>query len=163
MQLTMQLPKPIEEPAWAVTFPFKYLTKPLDPTTAARKIKAGKCMSFGCRRNRAGNKFRCNTCRSRIHRIRHELEYVFGTLRASAAKRGIDFRLTKKEFKEFCKVTGYLARRGQGEGYMTVDRIDSTRGYEADNIRILEWLENSSQGADFKPTPFDSNDDCPYG
>jgi hypothetical protein len=82
---------------------------------------------------------------------KHPHTYVLNMLRHSARKRNLPFTLTLAEFKEFCDRTGYLTLRGHGKGYYTVDRIDSNRGYHADNIQMLEFLENSAEGADNTP------------
>jgi len=74
--------------------------------------------------------------------------YVLNMLRHSARKRKLPFSLTIAEFKAFCLKTGYLERRGNKPGDLTIDRIDWNDGYHIGNIRVLTHAENSDQGAD---------------
>ena len=86
-----------------------------------------------------------------MFREKHPHAYVLNALRASARKRKLPFTITLAQFKEFCAKTGYMELRGHGAGFYTVDRIDSNKGYHANNIRILEFLANCEGGADNTP------------
>lgn len=59
--------------------------------------------------------------------------------------RGIDFLLTFEEFQEFDRATNYVARMGSGPDNLTIDRIDSRKGYEVGNIRALTYEDNVSK------------------
>jgi hypothetical protein len=72
-------------------------------------------------------------------------------LRHSARKRKLPFTLTLEEFKVFCLQTGYLERRGNQPGDLTIDRIDWNDGYHINNIRVLTHEENSEQGGNNTP------------
>lgn len=82
---------------------------------------------------------------------RQPATYVLNMLRHSARKRNLPFTLTLAEFKVFCQQTGYLERRGNQPGDLTIDRIDWNYGYSIDNIQVLTHEENSDQGADNTP------------
>ena len=69
-------------------------------------------------------------------------------LKQRAKQRRVPWTITRSQFDEFCDRTNYIELRGHGPGRYTVDRIDSNRGYHADNIQILEFMENCSEGAD---------------
>lgn len=82
---------------------------------------------------------------------RQPATYVLNMLRHSARKRNLPFTLTLAEFKVFCQQSGYLERRGNQAGDLTIDRIDWNYGYSIDNIQVLTHEENSDQGADNTP------------
>lgn len=82
---------------------------------------------------------------------RHPWTYVLNMLRHSARKRNLPFTLTVAQFKEFCAKTGYLERRGNQPGDLTIDRIDWNEGYHIWNLQVLTHEENSEQGADNTP------------
>jgi len=90
----------------------------------------------------------CWKCHSRMLKERRPWTYVLNMLRHSARKRKLPFSLTIAEFKAFCLKTGYLERRGNKPGDLTIDRIDCNDGYHIGNIRVLTHAENSDQGAD---------------
>lgn len=90
----------------------------------------------------------CWKCRTRMQKITQPESYSLKILRQNAKMRKIPFTLTLEEFKKFCKETDYIERRGKKPGCLTVDRIDWNKGYHIWNIRVLEFMENSAQGAD---------------
>ena len=126
-------------------FPHKYLSKSVSEKTKKRKKAAGLCRHHGCRNQRRQDGTDCNTCRSRKWRMNNPKRYAFGELRKSANKRKIPFELTFEQFLEFDKQTGYVANKGNEHDALSVDRIDSSKGYSIDNIRALTWLDNVSQ------------------
>lgn len=81
--------------------------------------------------------------------------YVFETVRASARKRGIDFKLTFEEFQEFDRQTGYVASVGRESESLTIDRIDTTKGYQLNNIRALTYKENVSKKLNGLTEPYE--------
>jgi hypothetical protein len=93
----------------------------------------------------------CWKCRSKMLKERHPATYVLRMLRQSARKRKLPFTITLAEFKLFCARTGYLARRGNQPGDLTVDRVDWNEGYHLWNLRVLTHRENSEQGGDNTP------------
>lgn len=89
------------------TFPHAYLFHEVTIELATEKRSAGRCVSWRCRRRAAYKKNgRCNTCSSRLFRLRNDDHYGYSNLKASAAKRGIGFELSFRDFMEFCKETG---------------------------------------------------------
>lgn len=115
-----------------------------------------KCVTKWCRNkaaiNNTGRRLKlCWKCRAHLLKQRHPVTYALNAMRSRAKQRGIPFTLTLDEFKEFCKRTNYIERKGTSAGGMTVDRIDRNEGYHAWNIRCLEFMENSMQGADNTP------------
>lgn len=64
-----------------------------------------------------------------------------------AAAHGWDFNLTKQDIviPDTCPVLGIPLLRTDGrlnDSSPTIDRIDSTRGYTVDNIRVISWRAN---------------------
>ena len=129
----------------SVSFPHAYLLRPLDPQSVAEKRQRKRCVSWGCRR-RSGKKRggRCETCASRLWRLKNDDRYAYHNLKVSARKRRIPFHLTFEDFQEFCATTGYLELRGIEPHCYTVDRIKTDRPYQAGNLRLLTNEENAS-------------------
>lgn len=112
----------------------------------ARKASKGLCLTARCLNRAATACHYCHKCRKRKYREAHPERYAYENLRRSAQLRRIAFLLTFEQWLEFIQTTEYdPARRGCHEGALTVDRIDSSRGYESGNIRPLEFMENSTR------------------
>jgi hypothetical protein len=127
------------------TFPSEYLFAEVSIELAAAKRARGRCVSRGCRRRAAKKKGgRCNTCSSRLFRLRDDTRYAFNNLKSSARKRGIPFHLDYETFGEFCAVTGYLEMRGKEPHSFSIDRIRTSEPYQIGNIRILTYADNVS-------------------
>lgn len=91
------------------------------------------------------------------------LYYAFENLRSSARKRGIQFLLTRAEFKEFCDRTGYLELKGKDPTSLTVDRIDTNGPYSKGNIRPLGYYENISHRHEAPPAEEPVDQEAPFG
>ncbi len=126
-------------------FPHKYLFKEVSEKTRLSNIRAGICVSWGCRRPKLSDQYICSTCKSRLQRYRNPEKYAFNAIRDSAKRRKIPFLLTFEEFQDFNRRTGYLTKKGREFEDLTIDRIDSSKPYQADNIRALSWIDNCSK------------------
>ena len=125
-------------------FPHKYLSKVVSEKTRLSNIRAGICHHWGCARSARKDGRDCNTCKCRKARMRHPLKYAFNNVRDCARQRKVPFLLSLEEFKAFCQRTGYLTKKGREFEDLTIDRIDPSKPYQADNIRTLTWIDNSS-------------------
>jgi hypothetical protein len=104
-----------------------------------------KCITPYCRNEaRKGRKI-CSKCWMRIYKERYPEAYFFNLLRCNAKRRGKEFTLTIEQFKDFCNKTGYLEDKGKNGNSMSIDRIDSEKGYTIDNIRILTLSNNTAK------------------
>jgi len=103
------------------------------------------CVTKYCRNERRGKRRVCHKCERRKVRAKNPTRYSFETLRGHSRTRGIFFNLTYDQFKTFCLETGYLKTKGPGADDMTIDRIDSSKGYEYGNIQLLPRDINSSK------------------
>jgi hypothetical protein len=54
-------------------------------------------------------------------------------------------------------MTGFVEMVGRTKGSASIDRIDPTRGYHADNIQMLEVGANSAKGQHAPLDPLDDN------
>jgi len=127
-------------------FPHKYLSKVVSEKTRLSNIRAGVCSHWGCARPARSDSHKdCHTCAKRKTRMKHPLKYTYSNIKDSARKRKVTFNLTLDEFKAFCDRTGYLTKKGREFEDLTIDRIDSSKPYQADNIRALTWIDNCSQ------------------
>lgn len=110
----------------------------------------------GCGRPAAEHRHICNTCRDKAWRAKHPEHHLWNNLKKSAVKRGLTFTITFVWFKDWARKTGYAELVGRGKGCASVDRRESWRGYEPDNICVLEFGANSAKGQ--LPPPINSDD-----
>lgn len=85
----------------------------------------------------------CNPCRHQNYYNRDPVRVVYTKLKSNAKRRGHKFTLTLKYFRHFCKLTNYIELRGRNKEAYSIDRIDSTKGYQKGNLQILTVSENS--------------------
>lgn len=116
----------------------------------ANKPKKGirgpkNCLTKFCKRIAVRGRF-CFTCTSRRSRAANPMKWSYWNLKANSKRRGKDFQLTFEEFKEFCVATNYIAGKGRTLLQYSIDRIDNTKGYTKDNIRVVTVQENSRKG-----------------
>ena len=126
-------------------FSWRYLFKEVGPRSSARKMREGICKHWGCTNPKRENRWDCETCKSRKHRINNPERYAFQQVKRSADMREIPFKLTFEEFLEFDRQTGYVASKGTGAESLTIDRKDDSKGYEKGNIRALTWDANCAK------------------
>lgn len=96
----------------------------------------------------------CHKCYSRRFRANNPIYDLFRNLKCSAIKRNIPFEITYKDFVLFCLNTSYDDRTSGRSSSLTVDRIDSSKGYTIDNIQPMDWLENSQKSDTDIEDPF---------
>lgn len=80
------------------------------------------------------------------------IKSLYNSLKSSAKKRGIPFSLTIPELNNLtfyitCPVLGIPIKfnRKQQDDSISIDRIDSERGYEIDNIIVVSWRANRAK------------------
>jgi hypothetical protein len=137
------------------SFPWKYLFKEVGPRTQAKKRRNGLCKHWGCNNATIGRQRDCNTCKGRKTRINNPKRYAFQQVKRSADMRNIPFELTFEEFLEFDKQTGYVASKGREKESLTIDRIESSKGYEVGNIRAITWQDNCAKKLEGMIDPLD--------
>jgi hypothetical protein len=101
-----------------------------------------KCITPGCKNKAVIHKNYCHTCRNHRWIRNNPLKYLFITRKANAKRRNKEWSLTYDEFLEFCKQTGYDIKCGRHANDMSIDRIESWRGYHKDNIRSITISDN---------------------
>ena len=132
-----------------------YLFKEVGIRTAARKRREGLCKHWGCNNQARYTKRDCETCHCRKKQLKHPVRYAFYNVRRSAKKRNIPFNLTFEQFQQFDEQTGYVESKGQDKESLTIDRIDSSKGYEINNIRALTMSENSAKKVEGMTDPIE--------
>lgn len=114
------------------------------------KVQIGLVKSCGCRLAR--NKFPKST--PLVNKV-DCLSSYFNTIINDANKRGIDFTLSKKEFKNivtqkctYCNSTGtrLIKFNGKEEIFIGLDRIDNSKGYIKNNVCSCCSKCNMSKG-----------------
>ena len=101
------------------------------------------CSTKYCRNEPAPRRSICHKCKSRREKENNPAFYYYNLLRCNAKRRGKEFILTLTEFKQFCEETNYIQLKGKTSKSMSIDRINSSKGYSIDNIRVLSLSENS--------------------
>lgn len=79
-----------------------------------------------------------------------EIKTIYNRLKASAKRRGIPFNLTLTDLNNLtfpisCPVLGIPLKYNRGmlqDNSYSIDRIDSTKGYEIENILVISWKAN---------------------
>lgn len=113
------------------------------------------CATPDCKNKRAGKANFCSTCRSRAYRAKHPGRAAYYNLKHRAKERKIKFELTRFEFLEWCRKTGYDRLKGRHAEGMSVDRIRENESYNINNIQMMTLSENSvkSHKCEIEPTP----------
>ena len=104
-----------------------------------------RCDTKFCRgiATEAGHSHHCGNCRTERFKDRHPLRYYYNKLKYRAAERGHAFTLTYEEYCAFAEKTGYLYEKGKTAKALSINRIDNTKGYSADNIEVCLLSVNS--------------------
>lgn len=71
------------------------------------------------------------------------MKAAYQTLRHNSTRRGKVFKLTFEQFQKFCYETKYLAGVGRNKDSFSIDRVDNTKGYLIENIRMITKSANS--------------------
>lgn len=79
-----------------------------------------------------------------------EIKQIYSRLKSSAKQRNIPFTLTLTELNNLtfpisCPVLGIPLKFNRGslqDNSYSIDRIDSSKGYEIDNIQVISWRAN---------------------
>lgn len=79
-----------------------------------------------------------------------DIKEIYNKLKGSAKRRGIPFTLTLTDLNNLtfpitCPILGIPLRYNKGRAQddsISIDRIDSKRGYEIDNIVVISWRAN---------------------
>lgn len=104
-----------------------------------------RCWTPGCKNTAREGRNYCHACRTKKYRNKYPLRYAYSALKNNAKRRGKQFTLTYAQFAKFCKDTGYIEKKGTSSYCLSVDRIDSEKGYSIDNIRAITVSENSKR------------------
>jgi len=115
-----------------------------------RKKKEGIfCCAYGCNNDPVPKKG--GLCHKHYKRKLNETDPVqvrYNVFKAGAKRRGKQFLITLKEFRQFCDETGYLSPGKRGKN-CTIDRIDINKGYELGNMQLLTNRQNVKKYYDY--------------
>jgi len=120
----------------------------------SKKKKGIYCSAYAC--NNKPIKKLGGLCHKHYWRKRKEIDPIYcryNQFKGNAKQRGKIFLITLKQFREFCKNTGYIINKGKRGMNATIDRIDNSKGYIISNIQLLSLRQNASKG---------SSQDCPF-
>ena len=92
-------------------------------------------------------KYRQDMRKRQRKKYREDIQYrLYRRAKSSAAQRNILCTITKADIQvpEKCPVFGTLFSENHDTMYRaTLDRIDSSKGYEPGNIQVISWLANT--------------------
>jgi hypothetical protein len=78
-----------------------------------------------------------------------DIKQLYNRLKSSSKKRNIPFNLKVTELNSLtfpisCPILGIplTVNREQSDNSYSIDRIDSNKGYEIDNIIVISWKAN---------------------
>ena len=109
------------------------------------------CCAYRCGNKRKAKDRFCPKHRHRYTKENNYISYAFHIWKSNCRRRGKENTVSLEEFKKFCEKTGYLSGKGRRPESMTIDRIDSSKGYSIENMRILSLSQNASKGnSDFE-------------
>jgi len=78
-------------------------------------------------------------------RKRNPKRAAYCTLKDHAKARRIDVLLTYEEFCSVVDQTDYIERSGRRRHELQLDRIDATKPYSLENVRVVSCSENASK------------------
>lgn len=98
--------------------------------------------------------FPCEAIRSKKSREDYPKRWILTRIKMNAKKRGIHCNLKEQDipdFPEYCPVFPWIrlvydVGNGRASGSVSIDRIDSTKGYIVGNIRIISDRANTLKG-----------------
>lgn len=100
------------------------------------------CVAYRCGNKRVGKSRFCSKHRHRYRKYSDIVSYTFYLLKGNAKRRGKEFSITLDYFREWCKETGYIQKKGRNKMSMTIDRIDPNKGYVKGNLQMITNRDN---------------------
>ena len=107
----------------------------------------GVCILARCLKPRNQKRLICNMHRQKIWRKQNPESARYETCRTNAKRRRKVWGITREEWAALCRLTRYHEGTGWGPEALTLDRIDSRKGYTLDNVRVIVQRLNSAKGA----------------
>lgn len=108
--------------------------------------KKHACAAYRCRAKRDGRGRLCAKHYKRLRRWKDPVAYAYSVTKCNARRRGKDFDISLEDWRTFCAATGYVEAKGRKASAASIDRIDNSRGYTLDNIRVISLSDNSRKG-----------------
>ncbi len=123
---------------------------------SVNKKKEGRyCCVHGCKNDPV--KKLGGLCYKHYRRKRREIDPVYcryNGFKGNAKKRDIGFFVSLKEFRLWCKSTGYIITKGKRGQNATIDRRCNAHGYHIWNMQLLSNRRNASKGNRFSGNCF---------
>lgn len=104
-----------------------------------------QCPVYRCKKLKGNKKGFCHRHHAQAVKHRHPVSCTYNTLKQNAKRRGIGFDLTLKQFREWVKGNGYMEGKGKEASSLSIDRIDSSIGYELGNLQLLTLSDNTKK------------------
>jgi len=78
-------------------------------------------------------------------RAKNPVRAAFCAVRDHAKERRIPFQLTFAEFELVIEGTGYIDQKGSRKTDLQIDRVDASKAYSFDNVRVVTCEENATK------------------
>lgn len=110
-----------------------------------KRPKPGKCPVKYCHNLSRPDRALCYKHTQQLFCLKHPEAAILHRARGHAKARGIPFNLTKNEFMEICRTSGFdfNTRPSAYRDYPSIDRIDPTKPYERGNVQIITVSANA--------------------
>lgn len=109
----------------------------------------GLCCVKGCRKD-IGRSDKLGLCHAHYQyrwRMRNKKPSAYATLKTHAVARGLKFTISYDYFCGLMDCAGYWDHEAESRGeWLSIDRVDATRGYEPGNLRVITHSENAAKG-----------------
>ena len=113
--------------------------------TLKKKPGAGLCLVRGC--SKEGHPKKTGLCHGHWQyrwRMRSRKKSAYATLRDHATGRGIEFTISLDYFLGLTDAVMFWDHEAESRGeWLTLDRVDATRGYCPGNLRVISLSHNS--------------------
>jgi len=166
-----------QNPEWVAREAAKRHKKQRDPEWAARRKESKRLYDASVqndpvkrrKRNELVNRWRHNhkdLCaamdknKMAKRKINDPVRVILRNVKCNATRRGIEFTLTRDDIAipEVCPVLGIqiapFINGRMKDNNVTIDRINSSRGYEKGNVMAISWLANRIKNDCHDPAVF---------
>lgn len=131
-----------------------------------------KCLTRWCRGKRDSGAKHCSKCRKRKQKRDNPFQYYYNISKQNAKRRGHYWSLTLSQYKDLWLADpAKWISKINGDRLWSIDRIDVTKGYQFDNVQIIEvwrnvtkWFEHDRFCIDVKylPSPTSNDNNTPF-
>ncbi len=132
---------------------YKAALPPFFTISKYKYLYGKKCCVSKCKKPKGQTKARgkiylknmCYAHQKKLYKFRNPLRYYYNNMKQNAVRRKKPFSLSFEQYCELWYLSGRLPHVVSDGKKWTVDRIDSSKGYQVGNVRIVDFVTNSSR------------------